>query len=179
MHWNWVSFTNTKLSLLSYQDGIRDQSIGSNHWVITQQVDTVWRVQEYENLQGEVTLIYAAAMALTWLLTLYTKEGVESNAFFRILSGQGKNMCVLKWLMNEVQHSEMIKSFFALWSSGQGAKWWSKFWLTAKAVTTAYMGVTTPWPGAGGWEQISRSLLSEVTHETLGTQRSQLVQVRA
>jgi len=62
------------------------------------------------------------------------RKGWSRYTFFNILSGQG----VVKHLMNEMQHSHTVKSLFAMFSS-QVIKQQA-----AKAVTTAYKGVTTP-----------------------------------
>ena len=59
--------------------------------------------------QGVVTLIYAVVTALTGLLAQYTKEGVES---LHILPGQGQNVHVVKWVLNEIQCSQTVKSPF-------------------------------------------------------------------
>lgn len=52
--------------------------------------------------QGVVTLLCAVVTALT----LYTREGVESLC---CLPGQGQNVRVVKWLMNEMQRSQAVK----------------------------------------------------------------------
>jgi len=99
------------------------------------------------------------------------RKGWSRYAFFRIMIIRSRAKCACgQTIMNEVQQSQMVKSHFVMWSSNKATKQQNdgqKFWLTAKAMTTTYMGVTTPWPGARGWEQESRSLFSQVTHETL------------
>ena len=68
-----------------------------------------------ESISKGCSHVQYVVTALNRLLTLYTKEGGSRYAFFHILVSQGKNVRVVKWLINEVQQT--VKSPFATQSS--------------------------------------------------------------
>ena len=74
------------------------------------------------------------------LLTSHTdtKEDVESLRIFCILSGQGNGASV------KCSAAKQSRAFLRCDQDVKQHEWQSKIWLTAKAMTPACMGVTTP-----------------------------------